>query len=266
MKTTRNLGMFCMIALMVSLVAISATRSNRTIAAAQLSYSSSTISNSSSTTIEQALSSSSQSASGTTPSSTTNDTGGPQYIVGVAPEVIYGGFSPATFVLNFYHTGVINTSIDALNNGLYTYLVQNGQPTSSISFNLNSSDTYIIFIRITYPYAINSNLTWRMTDPGQFPSGGQEGFVKTNIIDLEFQISLLEYFQLPTAEEIANATVFAEHAYLDQQVVNLHNELVALENTTNTIIFWDQVGVILALGFTILAVILVYRKVANSNR
>jgi len=194
-----------------------------------------------------------------------NATVGSQYVVGVAPQVIYGGFSPATFVLNFFQSGVINTSVDALNNGLYTYLVQNGNPTSSINFNLNSSDTYIIFVQITYPYAINSNLTWRLTDPGQFPSGGSEGFVKTNIIDLEFQISLLEYFQLPTAAEIANATVFAEHDYLNQQVADLHNEELNFEQTTNMIVFWDNVGVIIAVVVTVVAAIFMYRQ-ANKIR
>jgi hypothetical protein len=194
-----------------------------------------------------------------------NATVGSQYVVGVAPQVIYGGFSPATFVLNFFQSGVINTSVDALNNGLYTYLVQNGNPLSSISFNLNSSDTYIIFIQITYPYAINSNLTWRLTDPGQFPSGGSEGFVKTNVIDLEFQISLLEYFSIPTAAQIANATVFAEHDYLDEQVVDLHNEELNFEQTTNMIVFWDNIGVIIAVIITVIAAIFMYRQ-ANKIR
>jgi hypothetical protein len=190
---------------------------------------------------------------------------GSQYVVGVAPQVIYGGFSPATFVLNFFQSGIINTSVDALNNGLYTYEVQNGNPTSSINFNLNSSDTYIIFIQITYPYSISSNLTWRLTDPGQFPSGGSEGFVKTNIVDLEFQISLLEYFQLPTAEQIANATVFAEHDYLDEQVLDLHNEELTFEQTTNMIVFWDNIGVIIAVGITVIAAVFMYRQ-ANKIR
>ncbi len=194
-----------------------------------------------------------------------NATVGSQYVVGVAPQVIYGGFSPATFVVNFFHTGVINTSVDALNSGLYTYLAQNGNPTSSISFNLNSSDTYIIFIQITYPYAISSNLTWRLTDPGQFPSGGSEGFVKTNIIDLEFQISLLEYFSIPSAAQIANATVFAEHDYLDEQVVDLHNEELNFEQTTNMIVFWDNIGVIIAVIITVIAAIFMYRQ-ANKIR
>ena len=194
-----------------------------------------------------------------------NATVGSQYVVGVAPQVIYGGFSPASFSLNFFHTAVINTSVDALNNGLYTYQVSNGLPLSSINFNLNSSDTYIIFIQITYPFAVSSNLTWRLTDPGQFPSGGSEGFVKTNIIDLEFQISLLEYFSLPTAAEIANATVFAEHDYLNQQVADLHNEELNFEQTTNMIVFWDNVGVIIAVIVTAVAAIFMYRQ-ANKIR
>lgn len=212
------------------------------------------------TTLTTSSSSSSNSSGGFQ-----NATVGSQYVIGVAPQVIYGGFSPASFVLNFFQSGVINTSVDALNNGLYTYLVQNGNPTSSINFNLNSSDTYIIFIQITYPYAISSNLTWRLTDPGQFPSGGSEGFVKTNIIDLEFQISLLEYFQLPTAAEIANATVFAEHDYLNQQVVDLHNEELNFEQTTNMIVFWDNIGVIIAVIVTVVAAIFMYRQ-ANKIR
>lgn len=126
--------------------------------------------------------------------------------------------APTVVTITFPFTNTIRVQVNPVGGGLYNYKLATTEPNSVITINLNGSDYYNILLSISYPTTVTGIIDWRIYGPGLFPQSQQIIFTNQSSIEQESLIQVQSYQTFPDAQEIANATVSLQIAYLQHLI------------------------------------------------